>query len=135
MTDINWRELDLTSNAGEQTINRIIADRLGFRYSYDSETQYLDVFMGNRKTNGWVCDTQSVDSFLRISVIHYCTDLNAAIQLQHEGYKLKLEQWQNNQRWEWLATYYSNTLAKGTGVWNLNPATAICLAWLEVGDQ
>lgn len=105
MTDTNYKDLDLTTLDGRITINHIIARLTG------AENEY---------TPSWGHPPQ------------YCTDLNVAIQLEHEYFKLKLEQWQNNNKWEWLATYYNNVKAHGIGVWHENPATAICLAWLAV---
>jgi hypothetical protein len=113
-------------------LNREVAIALGEKPQIYQEGEYERLREGGFAITGWVqvyeCDDLMFDYILPRSL-----DLNLAINLEHAGYNLKLERWREVGRPDtWLATYYSNAKANGIGRWDVVPATAICLAWLEI---
>jgi hypothetical protein len=120
----NWEELDLTCREDLADLERIIAERLGW-----VNLDYIPECYGippNKKG--------------KERVPFYTTDLNIAIQLEHEGFLLTLKHWtraEGKDEWqdEWYASYYNNQKAYGIGHWGKTPALAICKAWLAVADK
>lgn len=119
MTAINYKDLNMSIKENQEEVEHLIAKKLGWTHlKFVPECYGIPPNEQNK---------QRVPS--------YCTDLNDAIQLEHDGWLLSLKHWTRaGSKNEWLAQYYNNQQARGIGRWHESPATAICLAWLEVAD-
>lgn len=135
-TSINWRELDLNEYEDRVLLSRVIALRLGWEFMPTSDG-YLRVFEPNHvphikypkaiepyEPNIWGL----VEAFTNLP--DWLGDLNAAIQLKHEGWSLSLF-YLGGEGEIWTVHYLSDKNVKSEPVWDTNPALAICRAWLQ----
>lgn len=66
----------------------------------------------------------------------FAGDATAAYTLTVSGWPLKVEEWlEIGKPSSWIATYYSNSAARGIGVWGRTPAEAICRARLALHER
>lgn len=112
MTDINWRELNLNRDEDQAELEKLIAERLGW-----TKLNFIPELYGI-----------SPNGVGKARVPSFCTEIDAAIQLKHEGYRLILEQIDGT----WRATFDKDVPATSVGGRHDNPAIAICLAWLHL---
>jgi hypothetical protein len=75
------------------------------------------------------------NAFEHAEIPDYVTDLNVAIKLIIDHFRLELTQSSDDDRGKWLAKYLDPDYKAATYAWSDNPAEAICIAWLNLRDQ
>lgn len=125
-----------TNNLTGEALSRAVAEQTGWKaYSRECNGRTGWNFTNhNGRPLNYCCEDEAY--LWEAYCPRYAEDANLAFTLTVVGWLLRVEEWtESSKPNSWIATYYSNTLARGVGVWGSTPAEAICRARLALHEK